>query len=79
MSPLRWEVLAAALVLAAPVLLLGLRGDLTADEVVTRLPWCLGAGWLAVTLLRWAATPPRPRPAERVPAAGAEEPPAPPV
>jgi hypothetical protein len=24
---------------------------------VTRLPWCLAAGWGVVALLRWAATP----------------------
>jgi hypothetical protein len=26
-------------------------------DVVTRLPWCLAAGWGVVALLRWAATP----------------------
>ena len=67
MSPLRWDVLAVGLLLALPVLALGLRGDLTPDEVAVRLPWCLAAGWAAVTLLRWASTPPRPpatRPAD---------------
>jgi hypothetical protein len=68
MSPLRWDVLLAGFVLAIPVLALGLRGDLTAEEVTTRLLWCLGAGWGAVALLRYASTPratagPKPRPA----------------
>jgi hypothetical protein len=57
MSPLRWEVLAASFVLAIPLLALGLRGDLSSQEVVTRLPWCLAAGWAAVALLRWASQP----------------------
>ena len=57
MSPLRWDVLAVGLVLALPVLALGLRGDFSADEVAVRLPWCLAAGWGVVALLRWAATP----------------------
>lgn len=56
MSPLRWDVLAVSFLLALPVLALGLRGDLGAEDVVTRLPWCLAAGWGAVALLRWAAT-----------------------
>ena len=64
MSPLRWDVLAVGFVLALPVLALYARGDFTADDVVTRLPWCLLAAWGAVALLRWAATPPS-RPAER--------------
>ena len=57
MSPLRWDVLAMSLLLALPLLALGLRGDLGADDVVTRLPWCLAAGWGVVALLRWAAAP----------------------
>jgi hypothetical protein len=57
MSPLRWDVLAVSFLLALPVLALGLRGDLGAEDVVTRLPWCLAAGWGAVALLRWAAAP----------------------
>lgn len=57
MSPLRWDVLAVSFVLALPVLALGLRGDLGTEDVVARLPWCLAAGWGAVALLRWAATP----------------------
>ncbi|MGY1606476.1 MULTISPECIES: hypothetical protein [unclassified Geodermatophilus] len=77
MSPLRWDVLAVGLVLALPVLALGVRGDFSADEVAARLPWCLLAGWGAVALLRYAATPPRSRPARRstAPAPEAEEPP----
>jgi hypothetical protein len=58
MSPLRWDVLLVGFVLALPVLALGLRGDLTAEEMVTRLPWCLAAGWGVVALLR-AVTAPR--------------------
>jgi hypothetical protein len=57
MSPLRWDVLGVAFVLALPVLAMGMRGDLTLDEVAGRLPWCLLAGWGAVALLRWAARP----------------------
>jgi len=57
MSPLRWEVLGLAFVLALPVLAMGLRGDLTLDDVVARLPWCLAAAWGAVALLRVAVTP----------------------
>jgi hypothetical protein len=57
MSPLRWDVLLLGFVLALPVLALGLRGDLTAEEVAMRLPWCLAAAWGAVALLRVAGTP----------------------
>ena len=57
MSPLRWDVLLLGFVLALPVLALGLRGDLGLHDVVTRLPWCLAAGWGVVALLRWAGTP----------------------
>lgn len=60
MSPFRWDVLLVGFVLAIPVLALGLRGDLTTEEMVTRLPWCLAAGWGAVALLRYASTPPTP-------------------
>ncbi len=55
MSPLRWDVLAVSFVLALPLLALGLRGDLSVEEVTGRLPWCLAAGWGVVALLRWAA------------------------
>ena len=58
MNPLRWDVLLVGFVLALPVLALGLRGDLSAEEVTMRLPWCLAAGWGAVALLRLASTPP---------------------
>ena len=57
MSPLRWDVLLVGFVLAVPVLALGLRGDLTTEEMMTRLPWCLAAGWGVVALLRAVATP----------------------
>ncbi|MDT0275666.1 hypothetical protein [Blastococcus goldschmidtiae] len=68
MNPLRWDVLLVGFVLALPVLALGLRGDLSAEEVVTRLPWCLAAGWGAVALLRLASTPPaRPKRRARPP------------
>jgi hypothetical protein len=57
MSPFRWDVLLVGLLLSLPLLGLGLRGDLTAEEIVTRLPWCLAAGYGAVALLRWASAP----------------------
>jgi hypothetical protein len=57
MNPLRWDVLLAGFVLSLPVLALGLRGDLTVDEVMIRVLWCLAAGWGAVALLRYASTP----------------------
>jgi hypothetical protein len=57
MSPLRWEVIGLAFVLALPVLAMGLRGDLTLDDVLARLPWCLGAAWAAVALLTAVARP----------------------
>jgi hypothetical protein len=63
MSPLRWDVLLVGFVLAVPVLALGLRGDLTTEEMMTRLPWCLAAGWGVVALLR-AVTAPRATPAK---------------
>jgi hypothetical protein len=69
MSPFRWDVLLVGFVLALPVLALGIRGDLSTEEMMTRLPWCLGAGWGAVALLRYAMTPRTParsaRPAGR--------------
>jgi hypothetical protein len=66
MSPLRWDVLLVGFVLAVPVLALGLRGDLTTEEMVARLPWCLAAGWGVVALLRAVATPRTPaKPAVR--------------
>ncbi len=57
MSPLRWDVLLVGFVLALPVLAMGMRGDLSAEEVALRLPWCLAAGWGVVALLRAAGTP----------------------
>ena len=75
MSPFRWDVLLVGFVLALPVLALGLRGDLSIDEMMTRVLWCLGAGWVVVTVFRLAVTPapaakkPRPRSAaEQAPA-----------
>jgi hypothetical protein len=50
-------VLVTAFVLAVPVLALGLRGDLTVDDVALRLVWCLAAGWAAVALMRFATMP----------------------
>ena len=57
MSPLRWDVLLVGFVLALPVLALGLRGDLSTEEMMTRVLWCLGAGWEAVAVLRLATAP----------------------
>lgn len=57
MSPLRWDVLLLGFVLALPVLAMGLRGDLTTEEVAMRLPWCLAAAWGAIAVLRYAGTP----------------------
>ena len=57
MSPLRWDVLLLGFVLALPVLAMGLRGDLTPEEVAMRLPWCLAAAWGAIAVLRYAGTP----------------------
>ena len=77
MNPLRWDVLAVSFVLALPLLALGLRGDLSLEEVTGRLPWCLAAGWGAVALLRWAAVPRHPAsPAKKRPVT-TEEPPTP--
>jgi len=67
MSPLRWDVLLAGFVLALPVLALGLRGDLSPEEVMNRVLWCLGAGYVAVALLRWASTPRTPPAPRRSP------------
>ena len=59
-SPFRWDVVVTGFVLAVPVFLLALRGEFTAEDVLTRLLWCLGAGWAVVSLVRWASTPPPP-------------------
>lgn len=74
MSPLRWDVLLVGFVLALPVLALYLRGDLSAEETVNRVLWCLAAGWVAVSLLRWASTPPKAPPKPRRPAVPATAP-----
>ena len=72
MSPLRWDVLLVGFVLALPVLALGLRGDLSTEDMMTRVLWCLGAGWAVVAVFRMAtATPPpakKKQPARLVPA-----------
>jgi hypothetical protein len=73
MNPLRWDVLLVGLLLAVPVLGLGLRGDFTVQEVLSRLPWCLAAGWVVVSLIRFAGAP-RTRPEHRPPAAATPEP-----
>src|SRR3954465_1892343 len=76
MSPFRWDVLLVGLVLAVPVLALGVRGDLSTEEMVTRLPWCLAAGWAGGALLRFASAPRTPEAGPR--AAGAPRAPPPP-
>jgi len=68
-NPLRWDVLGAALLFAVPVLLLGAEGTFDLDDVTTRLPWCLLAGWVASSLLR-AAVSPRPAAPRRSSATG---------
>jgi hypothetical protein len=73
MSPLRWDVLLVGFVLAVPVLGLGLRGDLSVEEMMTRLLWCLLAGWIVVAVLRFATAPRPGGPAAKAP--GAEGPP----
>jgi hypothetical protein len=72
-SPLRVDVLVTGFVLAIPVLLLGVRGDLTPNDVVIRLLWCLAAGWAAVAVVRFASAPPVP-PKAASPAVAATEP-----
>ncbi len=57
MSPFRWDVLLVGFVLALPVLVLGLKGDLSTEEMMTRVLWCLGAGWAVVAVLRLASSP----------------------
>jgi hypothetical protein len=60
-SPFRGDVVVIGFVLAIPVFLLAMRGEFTAQDVLTRLLWCLGAGWAAVTVVRLATTPPAPK------------------
>jgi hypothetical protein len=43
-----------------PVVALGLRGDLSPEETMTRVLWCLAAGWAVVAVLRLAVAPPAP-------------------
>jgi hypothetical protein len=57
MSPFRWDVLGVGFVLALPLLALSLRGDLTAEEMTGRLPWCLVGGYVVVALFRFALRP----------------------
>ena len=60
MSPFRWDVLLVGFVLALPVLALGLRGELSTEDMMTRVLWCLGAGWAVVAVLRIATPTPPP-------------------
>lgn len=69
MSPLRWDVLLVGFALAVPVLGLGMRGDLSVEEMMTRVLWCLLAGWIVVGVLRFATTPRTPAPEAKRPAA----------
>ncbi|CAA9215212.1 MAG: hypothetical protein AVDCRST_MAG52-168 [uncultured Blastococcus sp.] len=62
MNPLRWDVLLVGFALAVPVLALGLRGDLSPEDMMNRVLWCLGAGWAVVAVFRLATTPPPPAP-----------------
>jgi hypothetical protein len=67
MNPLRWDVLVVGLLLSVPVIGLGIRGDFGVQEVMSRLPWCLVAGWLVVSLIRLAGAPrTKPEPAAPV-------------
>jgi hypothetical protein len=72
MSPLRWDVLLVGFVLALPVLALGLRGDLSVEEMMMRVLWCLAAGWAVVAVLRLATTPPSSAPAGKGPQRSAD-------
>jgi hypothetical protein len=64
-NPFRWDVLGLGFLLALPLLALYLRGDLTAEEMTSRVPWCLVAGYVVVALLRFAGTPRINAPAEQ--------------
>ncbi|MPQ99481.1 hypothetical protein GB931_16470 [Modestobacter sp. I12A-02628] len=75
MSPFRGDVLLLAALFALPVVALTLRGDLSTQDLTARLPWCLLAGWLVVSVVRFAARPAAPAPARG--AAAAEPTPAP--
>ena len=72
MNPLRWDVLLVGFALAVPVLALGLRGDLSPEDMMNRVLWCLGAGWAVVAVFRLATTSPPPAPKST--AAPAEDP-----
>ncbi len=74
MNPLRWDVLLVGFVLAVPVLALGLRGDLSPEDMMNRVLWCLGAGWAVVAVFRLATTPPPPPRKSRTAPAAAPEP-----
>jgi hypothetical protein len=74
MSPFRWDVLLVGFVLALPVLALGLRGDLSTEDMMTRVLWCLGAGWVVVAVLRLAGAPRPPAKPAKDAAHEAEEP-----
>jgi hypothetical protein len=75
MSPFRWDVLLTGFLFALPVIALGLRGDLSAEETMNRVLWCLGAGWAAVAVLRLAVAPREPAaPPQRPGPAPAAEP-----
>ena len=78
MNPLRWDVLLVGLVFCLPVLVIGLRGDLSVDQMTGRLPWCLLAGWVVVSLVHAATTPPPPpkkvAAADRLSGLGLDEP-----
>jgi len=79
-SPFRGDVVLTGFVLAVPVFLLALRGDFTAEDVISRLLWCLAAGWAAVAVVRFAATPPpapKKAPQPKAPAADSDSEPAP--
>ena len=61
MSPFRWDVLLVGFVLAVPVLALGLRGDLTTEEMMTAAALVPGRGLgrgRAAAVRRHPATPP---------------------
>ena len=48
MSLLRWDVLGIAALLAVPLVLMAAHGEMTADQLTSRLPWCLVAAWLLI-------------------------------
>ena len=58
MSPLRWDVLVVGFVLSLSVFAIGLRGDLSPDDMMARVLWCLGADWAVVAVFRLATPSP---------------------